>query len=306
MAWADRSMGPDSGRGNFTRITPVVKWLLIFNIGIYVLDLILKGDDLDGPLRTFGAFTVRSGMSEGRIWEFFTFQFLHGSVGHILMNSVGLFIFGPWLERWWGAEKFLGFYLLSGAGGALFYALLISVGILPDEVIGAVDNTGNMLMVSATVVPLIGASAGIYGILAGVAVIAPSLVVTLLFPPISLTMRQLALAAMGISILFILFGIGGNEGGEAGHLGGALAGFLLIRSWIWWQKSERSPMSGSKRRGPRTDIEAKIRPRTMVDLSGESEIDAILDKISKDGFQSITQEERDILLRASENNNKGQ
>ncbi len=298
MAWADRKLGPDSGGGGFSRITPVVKWLLILNIGIYVLDLFLKGNDPDGLLRSFGAFTVHSGISEGRVWEFFTFQFLHGSVGHILMNSIGLFIFGPWMERWWGQGKFLGFYLLSGAGGALFYALLIYVGILPDEVIGAVDSAGNMIMVPATMIPLIGASAGIYGILVGVAVIAPSVVVTLLFPPISLTIRQLALAALGISITFILFGIGGNEGGEAGHLGGALAGFLLIRGWMWWQKSGRSPAGIT--RGPRTDIEAKIKPRTMVDLSGQTEIDEILDKISKDGFQSITDEERDLLVRASE------
>ena len=297
-------MGPDSGGGNFSRITPVVKWLLILNIGIYVLDLLLKGNSPDGPLRTFGEFTIRSGISEGRIWELFTFQFLHGSVGHILMNSVGLFVFGPWMERWWGAGKFLVFYLLSGAGGALFYALLIFVGILPKEVIGGIDEAGRAVMVSATIVPLIGASAGIYGILVGVAVIAPALVVKLLFPPISLTMRQLALAALAISIAIILFGIGSNEGGEAGHLGGALAGFLLIRGWMYWKNSKHA--SGTNHRGPRTDIEAKIRPRTMVDLHGQSQIDTILDKISKDGFQSITQEERDLLLRASENHNNGQ
>ncbi len=300
MAWADRRRQPDSGKGNFARITPVVKWLLIVNIGLFVIELFLKGDADEWPLRRHGAFTIQSAMFEGRIWEFFTFQFLHGSVGHVLMNSIGLYIFGPWMERWWGAAKFLTFYLLSGVGGALFYALLIFLGILPDEVIVGVDQVGRMLMLPAVEMPLIGASAGIYGILVGVAVTAPSLVVTLLFPPISLTMRQLALAAMAISIAIIIFGIGSNEGGEAGHLGGALAGFLLIRGWMYWKNSGQAP--GTNHRRPRTDIEAKIRPRTMVDLHGQSEIDAILDKISKDGFQSITQEERDLLLRASKNN----
>lgn len=299
-------MEPDSGGRNFAPVTPVVKWLLMLNIVLYFAEIFLKGDAVHGPLREFGAFTVRSGMSEGRIWEFFTFQFLHGSVGHILMNSIGLFVFGPWMEKWWGPVKFLCFYLLSGVGGALFYALLISVGILPDEVIGGIDKAGTIVMVPATEVPLIGASAGIYGILVGVAVIAPSLVVSLLFPPVSLTMRQLALAALGISIAMILFGIGGNEGGEAGHLGGALAGFLLIRGWMFWENSNQSGLPGGKHRGPRTDIAAKIRPRTRVDLGGQSEIDAILDKISKDGFQSISQEERDVLQRAAENENKRQ
>jgi len=281
-------MEPDSRGKNFARITPVVKWLLIVNAGVYILDLLLKGDALNGPLRMFGTFTIQTAFSEGRIWEFVTFQFLHAHVGHLLMNSIGLFVFGPWMEKWWGSVKFLCFYLLSGVGGALLFSLLVSVNFLPGG-----SSQG-----------IIGASAGIYGILVGVAVTAPSLVVTLLFPPISLTMRQLALAALGISVAIIVFGIGGNEGGEAGHLGGAIAGFLLIRGWMLWGSSgneaERNP------RGPRTDIEPKIRPRTFVDLSGQSEIDAILDKISKDGFQSISDEERELLQRAAEHQKRRQ
>ena len=95
----------------------MVKWLLISNLGIYFLDLLLKGNAMDGPLRTFGAFAIQSAVFEGRIWEFVTFQFLHGSVGHVLFNCSGLFFFGPWLERWWGAKKFLIYYLLCGVGG---------------------------------------------------------------------------------------------------------------------------------------------------------------------------------------------
>lgn len=277
-------MGSDTGGGNHSRITPVVKSLLIVNIAIYFLDLFIKGDALHGPLRIYGTFAIQTAMFEGKVWEFFTFQFLHAHLGHLLANCIGLFFFGPWMERWWGAGKFLVFYLLSGVGGALFFTLLVFLGILPKDGF----QTG-----------LIGASAGIYGILVGVAVTAPSLMVTLLFPPITLSMRQLALIALGISVVIILFGIGGNEGGEAGHLGGALAGFLLIRGWMLWKNSETAPSRGGDRRGPRTDIAAKIRPRTRVDLRGQSEIDAILDKISKNGFQSITPEERELLDRAA-------
>lgn len=284
-------MGPDTGGGGFARITPVVKSLLIINIAIFFLDLFLKGDAPDGPLRYHGTFAIQSAMLEGKVWEFVTFQFLHAHLAHLLMNGIGLFFFGPWMERWWGAGKFLVFYLLSGVGGALFFALLVFVGFLPMDSY----QTG-----------LIGASAGIYGILVGVAVTAPTLVVTLLFPPVSLTMRQLALAALGISVVIILFGIGGNEGGEAGHLGGAFSGFLLIRGWMLWKNSGIANARGGKHSGPRTDIEAKIRPRTRVDLSGQSEIDAILDKISKDGFQSITPEERGVLDRAADKERKRQ
>ena len=98
------------GGGFFSQLTPVVKWLLIANLGIYFVDLFLGH-----PLRKFGAFAIQSAVFDGRVWEFVTFQFLHGSVGHVLFNCLGLFFFGPWMERWWGGEKFLIYYLLCGS-----------------------------------------------------------------------------------------------------------------------------------------------------------------------------------------------
>ena len=144
--------------------------------------------------------------------------------------------------------------------------------------------------------PLIGASAGIYGILVGVAVTAPAMMVRLLFPPITLTMRQLAMVALGISGVMVLFRIGGNAGGEAGHLGGAISGFLMMRGWMWWQGREVGAGAGPR---VRREIGAKIRPRTSVDFHGQGEVDAILDKISKHGFQSISAGEREVLERAA-------
>lgn len=258
------------------QLTPVVKWLLILNLGIYFADLLF----FDFAIREFGAFSIASAMYGGRIWEFVTFQFIHGSVGHVLFNSIGLFFFGPWMERWWGAKRFLGFYLASGVGGAAFFVLLAYTGILPRV---SEDSL------------LVGASAGIYGILVGVAMIAPSMRVSLLFPPVTLTMRQLALILMAFAVGSIVFQFGGNEGGEAGHLGGAIVGFLLMRHAM----AGGSSKPGFRRRKARPNIEPKIRPRTAVDLRGQDEIDEILDKISRDGFQSLTDEEKDLLHRAA-------
>ncbi len=162
-----------------------------------------------------------------------------------------------------------------------------------------------MLPGDGILTPLVGASAGLYGILVGVAVVAPSLKVSLLFPPVTLTMRQLALALMAISIGSILLQFGGNEGGEAGHLGGAIVGFFLIQSAVWSGR-ERNSTRGlrgvfSMQKGPRKDIAPKIRPQTKVDLSSQSHIDDILDKISQHGFQSLTEEERDMLHQAAKN-----
>ena len=98
------------------------------------------------------------------------------------------------MERKWGTWRFLAFYLLCGVGGAGFFILLTFLGLLPDGFQSA----------------LVGASAGIYGILAGVAVIAPSLRVALLFPPIEMSMRTMAMVVLGIaagSIIFNVLGI---------------------------------------------------------------------------------------------------
>jgi len=290
MAFAERR---DSyGGGMMAQMTPVVKWLLILNLAIYFGDMLF----FDWAIRNECAFTIQSALMEYRVWEFLTFQFIHGSVGHVLFNSIGLFFFGPWMERWWGSKQFLFFYLVCGAAGAMLYSSLVFAGILPQEVVATLAD-GSEQLVPATLVPLVGASAGIYGILVGVAVIAPSLRVSLLFPPITLTMRQLALALLAIAVGSILLKFGGNEGGEAGHLGGAIMGYFMMKThgWMNWVRG-----STRRRKGrPASDFTAKIRPRTSLDLHSSTEVDRILEKISRDGFQSLTDEERDLLSKAA-------
>lgn len=283
MGNIDRNYPAPSDSGGEGQLTPVVKWLLIANVGIYFLDLMF----LDHAVRNVGRFTVATGLLEGRVWELVTFQFLHGSIGHLLFNLIAIYFFGPWMERWWGSARFTGFYLLCGASGALFYTLLMTVGVIERTV-----DAG-----------LVGASAGIYGILIGVACIAPALQVRLLIPPITLTMRQLATVILVISIGAIALRMGGNEGGEAGHLGGAILGYLLVRfpGSLGWLRGGALPFTpNSPRARRRRPPEQKIRPRTRVQFTQDDEVDRILDKISQDGFQSLTDAERETLRKAAE------
>jgi membrane associated rhomboid family serine protease len=274
------------GGGIFAHLTPVVMGLLILNLGIYFVDMLLEAQQGERPMRNFGSFTIQSGVLDGKIWEFITFQFLHGSVMHVLFNCMGIFFFGPWMERWWDSRKFLAFYLLSGAAGAAFYTLLVYLKLLPLDSL----NT-----------PLVGASAGIYGILMGVAVVAPDLRVRLFFPPIELSMRQLAMVLIAISAGSILLKWGGNEGGEAGHLGGALLGFILVRfPWLLHWKMPVA-LGGSGAAGSR------VSPKQKLTRENEeaAAVDAILDKISSHGFQSLTQTEKDFLQKISDSKKSG-
>lgn len=274
-----------------SRLTPVVRALLWTQCGLFLLDYlvlpVVLGLQIDAwhkpPLVTWGAFSVRSALKEWHLWEFVTFQFLHDSVGHVLFNSIGLYFFGPWAERWWGAKRFLIYYLLCGCAGAGFFTLLMTWGIVPG-------SEGSWL---------IGASAGIYGIFVAVAVLAPEMRVMLLIPPVELSMRQLAIGLIVISVVLIVTGVLGNEGGEAGHMGGFLAGFVLMK--FPWLLGGGAP--GAQVLSFRPKYEPKIRPRSRI--GGpivDPEVDRILDKISREGFQSITPEERAVLDRAAQSN----
>ncbi len=286
MGIADRDYHRSAQGGFLSNLTPVVKWLLASNIVIFLLDYLLipfvLDSNLDGEkipkLLDWGAFSIESAVQHLQLWRFISFQFLHGSLGHLLFNAMGIVFFGPWMERWWGSQRFLIFYLLCGIGGAAFFSLLTLSGIVPAD--------------SQSI--LVGASAGIYGIFIGVAITAPNLRVSLLFPPIELSMRQLAIALLAISAGSIILKFGGNEGGEAGHLGGAIIGAILMR---WPQLLSGRNASGTIRRN--NPAERKIQPSTTIDLQRDSEVDLILDKISLQGFQSLTEREREVLRDAA-------
>ncbi len=297
MGISDRSYQQSAPHQNFNGATrepsrlegcPVVKWLLIINVAVWLLDMMTNSapQTQRSFLWEWGNFSVAAGVEQLEVWRFVSFQFLHANGHHLLVNMLGLFFFGHFAERWWGSRKFLFFYLSTGVVGALFYVLLFYLGWFAKQ---GYDSS----------IPMVGASAGIFGILACVAVIAPNLQV-LLFFFIPMKMRTFALMALSISVVVIVLNLN-NAGGEAGHLGGAILGFILMRNPQLLSFISNEVMISRHR--PIVDAtivrEKKLRPRINIDMD-DTEIDRILDKVSREGLQSLTNEERDVLRRVSE------
>lgn len=168
-----------------------------------------------------GAFSWFKCMEEMELWRIISYQFVHADIMHLVFNMWALFFFGPAIEHIMGPRRFLAFYLTCGVAGALFSALL-----------------GCTILYTPywAFIPMVGASAAIYGVMIATAFLYPHARISLLFPPVTLTMRAFALIIIGIATAVILFN-GNNAGGEAGHLGGIIMGLIIMFIWKWRTRS---------------------------------------------------------------------
>jgi len=267
---------------------PVTKWLLISNAAILFLMVLLTGPGeflWNSSFYRWGSFSIQKALFEFQIWRFFTFQFLHAGAFHLLTNCIGLFFFGPHIERWMTSRAYLVFYLLCGVAGTLFYVLILSIpGLLPDDSVSS---------------SMVGASAGLFGILAAFYFVAPNARV-LLFFVIPMQMKTLAIAYFALETFSVIFNRH-NAGGSAGHLGGALFGLLVLK-WPPLRQAviKLSRLGEEKDSGRVSKIkEAKIlREKDQSPLELTKEVDRILDKISEHGIQSLTPKEKETLNKA--------
>ena len=177
---------------------------------------------------------------EGELWRMVTYQFVHANFGHILLNMWALYFFGQVVEDSMGPRRYLVFYLCCGIAGALFSSLLAGFN-LYSTVPATPQNEYfcNLLAEFAgyngrvhcwEMIPLIGASASVYGVIVACAFMYPDARISLLFPPITLRLRTFAVCIIGIAAVTILFNLS-NAGGEAGHLGGIIMGLLIMLIW---------------------------------------------------------------------------
>jgi membrane associated rhomboid family serine protease len=250
-------------RMSFPMLTPAVKFLLIANIGVFLVAVIFR------PLQNFlyGWFQVdaTSLIRELQVWRVITYQFLHASFMHIFMNMLGLYFLGPTLEKYWGTRKFLPFYLGCGAAGGLFYIFLVAVNFLPP---------GQM----------VGASGAILGLLAACAILFPHFVIFIYFFPL-----PIRIAALGLIIWYLVAIIskGINAGGNAAHLAGMAVGALYV-----WSQPFRSQLK-MKIRASRWQKQMEEQQKL------QSEVDRILQKVHDSGLHSLSRKEKSMLKKAT-------
>ncbi|MCZ6834448.1 MAG: rhomboid family intramembrane serine protease [Planctomycetota bacterium] len=248
-------------------------------------------------------FSTERGFLGFQFWRFIGFQFLHANLTHLLFNMMGLYFFGSMVERYLGSKRYLAFYLLSGIFGALVYLILNLGGhVAAQSSNGSINIPG--LLFNDTFTPLVGASAGVFGVLMAGAFLAPNATV-LLFFFIPMPLKFLAYGLVVVAFIAVLTG-STNAGGEAGHLGGALAGWYFIRHprhlHNFFDVLGRIDPTSHHYRGS-----GKARGGAMSRLRGpkasqtsRSEIDRILDKVHAQGLAALSEKEKRILREASE------
>jgi membrane associated rhomboid family serine protease len=250
----------------------------------------------------------REGLAEGKVYELITFQFLHGGVWHLLGNMIGLYFFGRAVEALLGSRGMLALYLVSGTvGGLLQMGLAFIFHNQSHDYFGA---------------SVVGASAGVFGLIAAFAINAPEEPITLLlffvlpvtFPAKVLLWGEGGIALFGVLEPFMSNPVSGTSGpispgiAHAAHLGGMLTGI----AWILWRHSSSSLAFWRpfvRRRALRRDS-ASLSPKRPA-RSGRRkaeelppaefisrEVDPILEKISAHGIHSLTERERQILEAA--------
>jgi len=217
-----------------------------------------------------------------RFWTPITYMFIHSGFFHILFNMLWLYWMGQIFEEFLGEKRTVGLYLLGGLAGAFLY--VASYNIFP-----AFTQSGLVLVSSA-----VGASAAVMAIVVGAATIAPDYTIVFMFiGPVKL--KWLVLVFLVIDYLGIT---GPNAGGEISHIGGAIFGFIYVRQ-LQRGRDMVGAISGLFKSRSKLKVVANNNNKSSADTPRQDEIDRILDKISKNGYESLSKQEKEILFRAS-------
>lgn len=283
------------------RLTRAVQWLIAINVAVYFVQLTVVGDTNMLPALGFQAHRLSSAW-----WTIVTYMFVHAGFWHLALNMFMLYSFGPRIEHRWSAAEFTRFFILCGLGGWLFH------------------------LVFARDTLVVGASAAVFGVMVAYAHYWPDDEV-LVFGVLPMKVKWMVAVLVGLNLISGMATAGGGAGvAYLAHLGGAAAAWLYLRSASTASRIDRvrqhvsaapdlpdetpravprqSPRSREQRGGV-DDIVARSsaalrrretapespRPRVPEPATRTGDLDAVLDKISRTGMESLTSSERRLL-----------
>lgn len=232
-------------------------------------------------------------------WTLLSYMFLHLGFFHLFSNMLWLFFLGQLFVQFLGEKKLWTVYISGGLAGAVLYILFFNIFPVFEEV--------------APISKALGASASVMAIVAAVGTYAPNYSIRLLFLG-DVKLKYIAIFAFVLDVISIS---NANSGGHIAHIGGALLGFFFAREWrkgkditAWvntatafvkaiftFKKRSRMKVKYKKsNQQQRSETRYEYNSRKKEE---QEQVDAILDKISRSGYDSLTKAEKDFLFRAS-------
>lgn len=307
----------------FRNIPIVTRNLLIINVLVYLLASVVElgGKSLTdwGALHFFMA-------SDFHVYQFITYQFLHGGFTHLFFNMFALWMFGCVIENVWGPKKFIFYYIFCGIGAGLCQEMVQYISFAADGLTSLdpeqiLNVNGQRLMTVDQIMNLsstIGASGAVYGILLAFGMTFPNERIFIFPLPIPIKAKWFVAIYAIIEFVSAMSSVGDGVAHMA-HIGGMLFGFLLILYWRKrpnsyfnvdatrqffdkWSRTSRTSHTGETSytssnttySRPEDDMEYNARKKAR-----QEEIDKILDKIRVSGYDSLSKEEKRRLFEAS-------
>ncbi|AKD57976.1 rhomboid family intramembrane serine protease [Spirosoma radiotolerans] len=302
----------DDFRSEFNKPNNTLVQLILVNVVIFLVLLVTKVSLTMAQNSGYG-FIMSQLLIPGDVnaflhkpWTLFTYFFTHEEIFHILYNMLFLYWFGRLIDEYLGNRRLMGLYIMGGiAGGLLYLAMYTLVPFFQAQA-----DTARML----------GASAAAFSVAVGAATLLPNYTFHLLFfGPV-----RIKYIVFFFIILSVAQSAGTNAGGNLAHLGGAFMGFAYVKLLqngtdlgrpIYWLADGWSNLLRPKpavKVSYRQRSNANTQASTYASPSGstastastpdQDEVDTILDKISRSGYESLTREEKQKLFRASQRN----
>ena len=310
----------------FRQIPPITKNLLIINVLAYLAAVVMKGSGIDFN-EIFGLHFFMA--DNFHLYQLVTYMFMHGGVTHLFFNMFALWMFGCVIEQTWGSRRFLWYILACGVGAGLFQeaAQFVQYAV---EGLAAYNmvNVGGMIIPTSEYLNMwvtVRFSGPVYGILLGFGMTYPEERIFIFPLPVPIKGKWFVMLYAAIE-LFSALSTSSDGVAHIAHLGGMAVGYIIIRHWrqqyerrqrassfngwetwdgyeirtreslkdkisAWWKRN----MQGGKRHYNQESHYDKAE-KNRKEHEEQEEMDRILEKIKRSGYDSLTDEERRKLF----------